>query len=541
MEGVLTRKKKAQNQVQFQAQGDANNQETSLLNIFQAEPEISGPQITASSAVDDSQDQMSSQLDHPGPPSQDLGTRSPNFDQPDQLDYPEEDHPRQRRVGAPLYRDQSGPSSHGQYPYRDVAWTSNGPLPPASGFPAHSDQWTGNGTPVMWRNGFPSQTARRGPATAAQIDSQPMRHRFRADETPWNEERWYSANDHSGKPYGLYETQPSYNDYGHHTGDFSWQFRNPERRNPQGNPRQQNRNSAAHIKLNLPKYDGRTRWKTFINQFEAITRDWSEDQKLYHLLTCLSGDAADFVFELESHIRGSLDLLVEELERRFKTTETPQTCARQFYRRKLRSGETIKQFAADLKTLVRKAYPQGLDRSAMEQMLIKQFFDGLEDDDLRYNIEYLKMPKGLDEAVDLVYEHDEFRKVKRENIKQHKVNAVQPMKEERQLRKLSPSTAPTSAVSSQTELLEIKQALAKLTLQVNTLLNKQSPTKTEIRDRKCFKCGREGHFKRQCPEIQADRVKAVATLEEEDEPCEECQAASELMDDFMEDSAEQLN
>lgn len=36
----------------------------------------------------------------------------------------------------------------------------------------------------------------------------------------------------------------------------------------------------------------------------------------------------------------------------------------------------------------------------MEQLLIKQFFDGLEDDDL--HVEYLKMPRSLDEAVNMM-------------------------------------------------------------------------------------------------------------------------------------------
>ena len=272
-----------------------------------------------------------------------------------------------------------------------------------------------------------------------------------------------------------------------------------------------NENFVAQFKLNLPRYDGKTRWQTFYHQFEAVTQDWSEDKKLYHLLSCLTADAADFVFELESHVRDSYHSLTEELDRRFKTIETPQMCARQFYRRKLRSGETIKQFASELKSLVRKAYPQGLDRSAMERMMIKQFFDGLDDDDLRYNIEYLKMPKGLDEAIELVHEHDQFKRINRENVKQ-KVNAVQPSPGQR-------PQSPASSVPNQSyanEIKEIKLALTQLTNQVDKLMNSQQ------QGRKCYKCGREGHFKRACPET-SEQVKAVSAYYDV-VICDDCQS-----------------
>lgn len=310
--------------------------------------------------------------------------------------------------------------------------------------------------------------------------------------------------------------------------------------------RSQGANMAGQIKLNLPRYNGQGKWSTFINQFEAITYNWSQEKKLYHMFSCLSGEAADFAFELDEYLRNNYEFLVEELQRRFRVTETPQTCARQFYRRKLRSSETIKQFAADLKTLVRKAFPSGLNRVAMEQMLIKQFFDGLDDDELRYNVEYLKMPRDLDDAVDLVYEHDEFRKVKREHQK-HKIQTVQ----EPQLRGSVNGSSPVSypnrngytgdrgttqpqnrwdrnfqnpqlRSANRLEIQELKQILSKLTLQVNNLLlaSGENAAKVGSTERKCFKCGKVGHFKRECPETQPSQVKVVS-CEEKEEPTEE--------------------
>ena len=199
-------------------------------------------------------------------------------------------------------------------------------------------------------------------------------------------------------------TRPAY----HLSPPRSWQQSDDSRNVP---------SKRMPYELKLPRYDGQGKWRTFIRQFEAITCSWSENERLQHLLTCLKGDAADFAFDLDRAVLNNYDLLVEELHKRFHTKETRQTKVRKFYNRKLQKDETLCQFAGDLKCLIRKAYPNGLSRQVMEEMLLKQFFDGLEDEDLRYYVEYLKNPENLDEAVELVYEYDEYRNIKRETLR----------------------------------------------------------------------------------------------------------------------------
>jgi hypothetical protein len=508
MEGVITRTKKAQ----LQAQGDTPDAEMSLIDVFNAEPDATLPKASANSA----------------------DPRSPHQDAANYLSP----HAQQAT----------------EYPARSPM--SPQPLPQTS--PTQLD-WKST-APVGWN---PHQYG---------TDAPPARGLEPSSNFTQPSYQTYQWEYENRNPRPRYERRSYYDDTPPSSHDGRARRRNSGGRGPgyrgrnDGPINSRSGHLASQIKVVLPKFDGRTRWKTFINQFEAITEDWTPDQKLYHMLSCLSGDAADFVFELETRIRASYSLLRDELERRFKTTETPQTCARHFYRRKLRSGETIKNFAADLKTLVRKAYPQGLDRSAMEQMLIKQFFDGLEDDDLRYNVEYLKMPKDLDDAVDLVYEHDEFRRIKRENTR-NKVHAIQPLKAPPVLNSTGPGRSPlyppkrptysTSMQSdSRSELKEVMQALAKLTTQMNNLLSGQitgqpigqstgQPTqmKTEPQERKCYNCGKLGHFKRQCPEVKTDQVKVTSAVDDETD-CEEEEnegSSLEIEDQEEQECAEYLN
>jgi len=264
-------------------------------------------------------------------------------------------------------------------------------------------------------------------------------------------------------------------------------------------------------------------------------------------MASLQGPAADFVFELDLHVTGNYQIIVEELHQRFHVAETPQTCARQFFRRHLRQGESLKQFAAELKTLILKAFPR-LDRCTMEQMMIKQFFDGLNDEDLRYHVEYLKMPRRLDEAVDLVYEHDEFKQIKRDS--RTKVKTVQSYKQndngytsrspqktktrfdnqrgrfkqnssdDRRTRandvsSVQPGSTMNKGESSQSELKELRMLMMKIEDRMAKLEVGKSG-KAEDQPKTCYKCGKTGHFQRFCREAD-NKVKTVLDADKYEE------------------------
>ena len=106
----------------------------------------------------------------------------------------------------------------------------------------------------------------------------------------------------------------------------------------------------------------------------------------------LQGVAGEFVFsQLSSKSRQKYNKLVKELGSCFKGVEVAKTYQVQFSKRLQKSCESIENFAAELKRLYTKAYPK---RPAS----IK-FLDGLCDNHVRQQVEFVKQPASIDDAV----------------------------------------------------------------------------------------------------------------------------------------------
>ena len=290
---------------------------------------------------------------------------------------------------------------------------------------------------------------------------------------------------------------------------------------------QSNVRRVSHsVRLRLPSFNGKGKWSTFIRQFESLAANgkWDENEKLGHLWAALSDDAADYAFELEPEILDNYPALVMQLERRFKVKHTKETNQRLFYSRTMRSGENYRQFAASLKSLVHKAYPTGLTNEVREDMLLKQFFDGLSDaEEARYYVKYLQRPQSLDEAVDLMQEYQGYRG-KGKAMKRHPVCMVRPAEDDddddddddegissseaEHVRALFPSKK-----QKESSMEDLCANVRDLTKAVTRLLEQNSKPQGEYKpgyDRvlgkkqdksklRCFNCQGFGHISRECP------------------------------------------
>lgn len=165
-------------------------------------------------------------------------------------------------------------------------------------------------------------------------------------------------------------------------------------------------------KITLPPFTGEDDWKVWFNKFKTVPKrqHWTRGQKLDQLLPRLLGKAGDFVFgQLSQEEIDNYEVLVEELNKRFSTIETARSYKLLFNRRDQKPGETTIQYGTELKRLYAKAYPNRNSWNRCEDLLLR-FLDGLNDENARFQIEFVKDPADIDEAIRHVINFTEARK-----------------------------------------------------------------------------------------------------------------------------------
>lgn len=160
-----------------------------------------------------------------------------------------------------------------------------------------------------------------------------------------------------------------------------------------------NRHTSKHPRL--PPFTGKETWKVWFNRFEEVAKrqKWSDEERLDEMLPRLQGVAGEFVFGQLTHtIRTDYKALCKELKNRFRVVETSKTFGVQFSRRNQKSGESVEEYAAELKKLYDKAYAKR-DKETRREDLLRRFLDGLIEEKARFHVEFVKEPDNIDEAV----------------------------------------------------------------------------------------------------------------------------------------------
>ena len=166
----------------------------------------------------------------------------------------------------------------------------------------------------------------------------------------------------------------------------------------------------------IPPFTGdRETWEVWSNRFNDVARrrGWSSDEKLDELLPRLQGQAGEFVYgQLDKKTRSNFRELIQELGYRFRKIETSGTFKTKFSHRRQKPGETVESYAAELKRLYDKAYPDR-DRTTRKEDLLRRFLEGLLDEKARHLVEYVKAPEDIDQAA---YEVVSFTESKRQSM-----------------------------------------------------------------------------------------------------------------------------
>ncbi|CAC5355424.1 unnamed protein product [Mytilus coruscus] len=142
-------------------------------------------------------------------------------------------------------------------------------------------------------------------------------------------------------------------------------------------------------------------WKVWFSRFTEVAdrKGWNKDDRLDELLQRLHCQAGDFAYgQLPRRARQDYDLLIDELNSRYRVIETSKTFRVKLSNRNQHPHESVEEYAAVLKRLYDQAYPAS-DRQTRREDLLRRFLDGLQDDTARFQAEYNKEPHDIDEAV----------------------------------------------------------------------------------------------------------------------------------------------
>ena len=121
--------------------------------------------------------------------------------------------------------------------------------------------------------------------------------------------------------------------------------------------------------------------------------------KLDALLPRLQGKAGEFVYgQLSKRIRNDYNLLTKELKNRFRKIESRKTFGSKFSRHCQGVDDTVEAYAGELKRLYDKAHPHR-DEETRREDLLQRFLDGIANEEASFQVEYVKEPVTIDEAV----------------------------------------------------------------------------------------------------------------------------------------------
>ncbi|KAJ8913254.1 hypothetical protein NQ315_012872 [Exocentrus adspersus] len=149
-------------------------------------------------------------------------------------------------------------------------------------------------------------------------------------------------------------------------------------------------------KVKVPTFDGKVSWNTYLRQFEAVVRNWREEDKATSLIAALRGEALE-VLRTIPEASTNYAMLTSALERRYGDAHLQHVYQAQLRSRRQRFEETLQQYEADISRMVNLAYPTA-PTEVIEQLSVSSFIEGLRDPEIGQLVR-LARPKTISEAL----------------------------------------------------------------------------------------------------------------------------------------------
>ena len=258
------------------------------------------------------------------------------------------------------------------------------------------------------------------------------------------------------------------------------------------------RNEPSEPKVSLPFYTGKAEWRTFWLQFSRIAQrfGWNAEITLDRLVSSLRDDALEYFAQQPYQVQSSLPLTVATFERRFDDRRLPETYRASLQSLKKQSKESLEEYAAKVRKVVAKAYPDAVGTSLYESLCVEHLVGGLSDPSMIYDV-LTKKPQTVELAMDLIQWHESCRGIQKKRTAVRQVTFEDEQERELEIRRMNGKSYVTEERLNQfgRELREgLVDDLKKAT--------SQRGSRTNSRSQECYRCHKIGHFARACPTRQ---------------------------------------
>ena len=255
----------------------------------------------------------------------------------------------------------------------------------------------------------------------------------------------------------------------------------------------------------LPTFTGEgEKWKVWFARFEdvAAAHRWTTAERLSALIPLLRKKAGEFVFgSVSRKVRSNYDKLVRELRMRYRTVESKRGYKLKWTELKQTPSQTVEELAAHIKFLHDKAFPNRDQKTRREDMVSK-FFEALTDTGAKAQVQFVKNPKNIDDAVKYVVHYSDTYKSKKSDGKARATKTETDSDGEEQdgvvvrAATSQPPVKKTKTDSSKPSQTSSKESNTK---QQNGFKGSRGNNNKDPKSNKCFKCDGIGHMKRVCP------------------------------------------
>ncbi|KAJ8916354.1 hypothetical protein NQ315_005051 [Exocentrus adspersus] len=275
-------------------------------------------------------------------------------------------------------------------------------------------------------------------------------------------------------------------------------------------------------KVKVPTYDGKASWNTYLRQFEAVVRNWREEDKATSLIAALRGEALE-VLRTITETSPNYATLTSALERRYGDAHLQHVYQAQLRSRRQRFEETLQQYEADISRMVNLAYPTA-PAEVIEQLSVSSFIEGLRDPEIGQLVR-LARHKTISEALAHALEIEAAKEASRfasnpyqgrdKKMKTTDDNLIDffffffhcgatPGPSTSQVRQIRVHTRQNQDAKMKKTHTYLDDWMYQILEKYKNRRHSKNSTFNKTRGIRCWTCGAEGHLRSRCPQSNSD-------------------------------------